>query len=109
MRRPSARATTSAVDLELRDSKSAENASQPAAQRRAAGTEGIFEEKGSRFLYTSYRDVKRQAAQEEHQVWVSDGGGKPLRDRLSKVEQGLPAAEMKKLKYEDTRESLILD
>lgn len=31
-----------------------------------------------------------------------------LRDRLSKVEQGLPAAEMKKLKYEDIRGSLIL-
>jgi integrase len=32
-----------------------------------------------------------------------------LRDRLGKVEQGLPVAEMKKLKYEDIRKTLILD
>jgi len=32
-----------------------------------------------------------------------------LRDRLGKVEQGLPVAEMKKLKYEDIRKTLIMD
>jgi integrase len=32
-----------------------------------------------------------------------------LRDRLGKVERGLPVAEMKKLKYEDIRKILILD
>jgi len=32
-----------------------------------------------------------------------------LRDRLAKVEQGLPVAEMKKLKYEDIRKTLIMD
>jgi len=32
-----------------------------------------------------------------------------LRDRPGKVEQGLPVAEMKKLKYEDIRKPLIMD
>jgi len=32
-----------------------------------------------------------------------------LRDRLNKLERGLPVAQMKKLKYEDIRETLVLD
>jgi len=32
-----------------------------------------------------------------------------LRDRLGKVEQGIPVTEMEKLKYEDIRKTLILD
>jgi integrase len=71
--------------------------------------DGIFEKKGSRFLYISYRDVNgrlRQESTKSESLMVAEN---LLRDRLCKVERGLPVAEMKKLKYEDIRKILILD
>jgi len=78
-------------------------------KRRVSGTGGIFEKKGSRFLYISYRDVNgvlRQESTKSESLMVAEN---MLRDRLGKVEQGLPVTEMKRLRYEDIRETLIMD
>src|ERR1700730_11575507 len=78
-------------------------------KRRVFGTDGIFEKKGGRFLYISYRDVNgklRQESTKSESLMVAEN---LLRDRLGKVERGLPVAEMKKVKYEDIRKILILD
>jgi integrase len=79
------------------------------SKRRVFGTGGIFEKKGSRFLYISYRDVNGKVCQESTKSESLIVAENILRDRLGKVEQGLPVAEMKKLKYEDIRKTLILD
>jgi hypothetical protein len=78
-------------------------------KRRVFGTGGIFEKKGSRFLYISYRDVNGKLCQESTKSESLMVAESLLRDRLGKVEQGLPVAEMKKLKYEEIRETLIRD
>ncbi len=86
-----------------------ESESSPTSKRRVFGTGGIFEKKGSRFLYVSYRDVNgklRQESTKSESLMVAEN---LLRDRLGKVEQGLPVAEMKKLKYEDIRKTLVQD
>jgi len=109
MRQAGAKARSSILDSGPRDSISNGDAIHPEAQRRIAGTGGIFEKKGSRFLYISYRDVNGKLRQESTRSGSRMVAENLLRDRLGKVEQGLPAAEMKKLKYEDIRESLVLD
>ena len=81
----------------------------PDAKRRVTGTGGIFEKKGSRFLYISYRDMNGKFRQESTKSESQMVAENLLRDRLSKVEQGLPIAEMKRLKYEDIRKTLIMD
>ena len=78
-------------------------------KRRVFGTDGIFEKKGSRFLYISYRDVNGRLCQESTKSESLMVAENLLRDRLGKVEQGLPVAEMKKLKYEEIRKTLIQD
>lgn len=109
MRQAGARVRASALDSDSKNSTAIEIANQAANRRRVAGTGGIFEKKGSRFLYISYRDVNGKLRQESTRSGSQMVAENLLRDRLSKVEQGLPAAEMKKLKYEDIRESLVLD
>ena len=79
------------------------------AKRRVFGTGGIFEKNGSRFLYISYRDGNGKLCQESTKSESRMVAERLLRDRLGKVEQGLPVAEMKKLKYEDIRQTLIMD
>jgi len=79
------------------------------SRRRTFGTGGIFEKRGSRFLYISYRDANGKLCQESTKSESLMVAESLLRDRLSKVERGLPVARMKKLKYEDIRETLVLD
>jgi len=86
-----------------------EGPARPPSKRRVFGTGGIFEKKGSRFLYISYRDVNGKLCQESTKSESMMVAENILRDRLGKVEQGLPVAEMKKLKYEEIRKTLILD
>ncbi len=87
----------------------AQNASEPAAKRRVAGTGGVFQRHDSRFLYISYRDVSGKLCQESTKSESRKVAENLLRDRLGHVERGLAAGEMKKLKYEDIRALLILD
>lgn len=87
----------------------AQNAGVPSAKRRVAGTGGVFERKGSRFLYISYRDVNGKLRMESTKSESRMVAENLLRDRLGKVERGLAVGEMKKLKYEDVRTLLILD
>ncbi|MGC0775842.1 MAG: hypothetical protein WCD68_01455, partial [Candidatus Acidiferrum sp.] len=109
MRQASVRAKSNTPSVESRQSIVIENAGSRPSKRRVFGTGGIFEKKGSRFLYISYRDMNgklRQESTKSESLMVAEN---LLRDRLVKVEQGLPVAEMKKLKYEDIRKTLILD
>lgn len=87
----------------------AQNAGEPSAKRRVAGTGGVFERKGSRFLYISYRDLNGKLRMESTKSESRMVAENLLRDRLGKVERGLAVGEMKKLKYEDIRTLLILD
>jgi len=109
MRQASVRAKSNTPSVESRQSIVIENAGSRPSKRRVFGTGGIFEKKGSRFLYISYRDMNgklRQESTKSESLMVAEN---LMRDRLVKVEQGLPVAEMKKLKYEDIRKTLILD
>src|ERR1700687_4160865 len=109
MRQAGARAKGSRLSSESKNSAVIVNPSRPGAKRRVFGTGGIFGKNGSRFLYISYRDMNGKLHQESTKSDSLMVAEKLLRDRLGKVEQGLPVAEMKKLKYEDIRKTLILD
>jgi integrase len=109
MRQAGAKAKSSMPRSVSKNSTVIESAGRPRAKRRVFGTGGIFEKNGSRFLYTSYRDMNgklRQESTKSESLMVAE---RLLRDRLGKVEQGLPVVEMKKLKYEDIRKPLIMD
>ena len=109
MRQAGAKAEGSAPRLDSKNSAAIENAGRLGAKRRVFGTGGVFEKNGSRFLYISYRDVNGKLRQESTKSESRMVAERFLRDRLAKVEQGLPVAEMKKLKYEDIRKTLIMD
>jgi hypothetical protein len=109
MRQAGAKAKSSTPSPESKNSAVIESPSRADAKRRVFGTGGIFEKNGSRFLYISYRDRNgklRQESTKSESLMVAET---LPRDRLGKVEQGLPVAEMKKLKYEDIRKTLIMD
>jgi len=109
MRQAAVRAKSSTLSVESKQSIAVESTGSSPSKRRVFGTGGIFEKKGSRFLYISYRDMNgklRQESTKSESLMVAEN---LLRDRLGKVEQGLPVAEIKKLKYEDIRKTLILD
>jgi len=109
MKQAGAKAKSSTPSPESKNSEVIESPSGADAKRRVFGTGGIFEKNGSRFLYISYRDRNcklRQESTKSESLMVAE---RLLRDRLGKVEQGLPVAEMKKLKYEDIRKTLIMD
>jgi integrase len=109
MRQASVRTKNGTVGVQSKPILVEDATASPRAKRRVFGTGGIFEKKGSRFLYISYRDVNgklRQESTKSESLMVAEN---LLRDRLGKVERGLPVAEMKKLKYEDIRKILILD
>src|SRR5689334_14721499 len=109
MRQAGARARSSRPRSEPKNLATIESAGRPDAKRRLFGTGGIFEKNGSRFLYISYRDRNGKLCQESTKSESRMVAERLLRDRLSKVEQGFPVAEMKQLKYEDIRKTLILD
>jgi integrase len=109
MRQAGAKAKSSTPGSDSRNSAVIENAGRPGAKRRVFGTGGVFEKNGSRFLYISYRDRNGKLRQESTKSESRMVAERLLRDRLTKVEQGLPVAEMKKLKYEDIRKTLIMD
>jgi hypothetical protein len=76
---------------------------------RLRGTGSVFKKKDSRYLYISYYDsngVQQQESTKSELRQVAEG---ILRDRLSKVEQGLPVEQLKKLRYKDLRAALITD
>ena len=109
MRQASVRAKNSTLSVESKQPILIGRAGSPSSKRRVFGTGGIFEKRGSRFLYISYRDTNgklRQESTKSESLMVAEN---LLRDRLGKVGQGLPVAELKKLKYEDIRKTLILD
>jgi hypothetical protein len=109
MRQANVRTKSNTVTAESKQPILVEKAGGPTSKRRIFGTGGIFEKRGSRFLYISYRDTNgmlRQESTKSSSLMVAEN---LLRDRLGKVEQGLPVAEMKKLKYEDIRKTLIMD
>jgi len=109
MRQAAVRAKSSTLSVQSKQSIAVESTGSSPSKRRVFGTGGIFEKKGSRFLYISYRDMNgklRQESTKSESLMVAEN---LLRDRLGKVEQGLPVAEIKKLKYEDIRKTLILD
>lgn len=96
MRQASVRAKNNGLNAESKQPTLIESAGGPSSKRRVFGTGGIFEKKGSRFLYISYRDTNgklRQESTKSESLMVAES---LLRDRLGKVEQGLPVAEMKK-------------
>ena len=109
MRQASVRTKNGTLSVDSKQPILVEGAGSPRSKRRVFGTGGIFEKKGSRFLYISYRDVNGKLCQESTKSESLMVAENLLRDRLGKVEQGLPVAEMKKLKYEDIRKTLILD
>jgi integrase len=110
MRQTGARAKSSSMPRsDSKNSEVIENAGRPGAKRRVFGTGGVFEKNGSRFLYISYRDGNGKLRQESTKSESRMVAERLLRDRLARVEQGLPVAEMKKLKYEDIRKTLIMD
>jgi integrase len=109
MRQAGAKAKSSTPRSDSRNSAVIENGGRPGAKRRVSGTGGVFEKNGSRFLYISYRDANGKLRQESTKSESRMVAERLLRDRLAKVEQGLPVAEMKKLKYEDIRKTLIMD
>ena len=109
MRQAGGRAKSSTLSSESSSSAVSRSPGRPDAKRRVSGTGGIFAKNGSRFLYISYRDMNgtlRQESTKSESLMVAE---RLLRDRLGKVEKGLPVAEMKKLKYEDIRKTLIID
>jgi len=109
MRQAGARVKSSTPSSESKNSGVIESPGRLDAKRRVFGTGGIFEKNGSRFLYISYRDRNGKLRQESTKSESRMVAERLLRDRLGKVEQGLPVAEMKKLKYEDIRKTLIMD
>src|SRR6266576_934085 len=109
MRQAYAKARTSTLDSESEDSTFIEKAGRQGSKPRVRGTGGIFKKKDSRFLYISYYDVNGELQQESTKSESRTVAENLLRDRLSTVEQGLPVSEMKKLRYEDIRKTLILD
>src|SRR6266436_7999087 len=109
MRQAGAKAKSSTPSTESKNSGVIESPGRLDAKRRVFGTGGIFEKNGSRFLYISYRDRNGKLRQESTKSESRMVAERLLRDRLGKVEQGLPVAEMKKLKYEDIRKTLIMD
>ena len=109
MRQASVRTKDPTLSVPSKQPVLVEGGSSLRRKRRVFGTGGIFEKKGSRFLYISYRDVNGKLCQESTKSESLMVAENLLRDRLGKVEQGLPVAEMKKLKYEDIRKTLILD
>src|SRR5208283_5570329 len=109
MRQANVRTKNGTPSVESERPMLVEGPARPPSKRRVFGTGGIFEKKGSRFLYISYRDVNGKLCQESTKSESMMVAENILRDRLGKVEQGLPVAEMKKLKYEEIRKTLILD
>ena len=109
MRQAGAKAKSSTPRSDSKNSAVIENVGRPGAKRRVFGTGGVFEKNGSRFLYISYRDGNGKLRQESTKSESRMVAERLLRDRLAKVEQGLPVAEMKRLKYEDIRKTLIMD
>jgi integrase len=109
MRQAYAKARTSTLDSESEDSTFIEKVGRQGSKPRVRGTGGIFKKKDSRFLYISYYDVNGELQQESTKSESRTVAENLLRDRLSKVEQGLPVSEMKKLRYEDIRKTLIMD
>ncbi len=109
MRQASVKTKNGTGSVESKQPILVEGSGSPRSKRRVFGTGGIFEKKGSRFLYISYRDVNGKLCQESTKSESLMVAENLLRDRLGKVEQGLPVTEMKKLKYEDIRKTLILD
>jgi hypothetical protein len=109
MRQAAVRTKSNTLSAESKQPIAVESAGSPPSKRRVFGTGGIFEKKGSKFLYISYRDMNGKLHQESTKSESLMVAENLLRDRLGKVEQGLPVAEMKKLKCEDIRKTLILD
>jgi integrase len=80
------------------------------AKKRFPGTGGIFNRKGSRFLYISYPDpVSGEPIQESTKSELRSVAEEMLRKKLEQSSQGFPLAEMKRWKYEDAREALLED
>lgn len=80
------------------------------AKKRFPGTGGIFNRKGSRFLYISYPDpVTGLPIQESTKSELRSVAEEMLRKKLEQSSQGFPLAEMKRWKYEDAREALLED
>jgi integrase len=76
---------------------------------RLRGTGSIFPKKGTRNLQISYYGLDGKQVQESCGSPKKSVAEAMLRDRLSKVEQGLPVGAMKSWSYEDAREALIRD
>jgi integrase len=76
---------------------------------RLRGTGSIFRKQGTRFWQVSYYSIDGRQVQESSKSEKKSVAEAVLRDRLTKAEQGMPVAEMKKLSYEHMRASLLLD
>jgi integrase len=76
---------------------------------RLRGTGSVFGKKGTRFLYISYYSSNGVQIQESTKSESRQVAEAMLRDRLSKVEQGLPVEELKTLRYKDLKTALLTD
>lgn len=77
--------------------------------KRIRGEGSIIKKRESRFLWIAYYDGSGRQIQENSRTTSERLAATLLRQRLQEIDQGVPVALARKLRYEDIRKSLLLD